>query len=96
MNHTPDNILHPTSCTIEENPYPLRPYILNFKPCPLLSPQLSPPPSEVFVAAIPLVGLEALGAALGELYPGRLEHTMVLVYPTLNHNPNTLRSHGLN
>jgi len=48
------------------------------------------------VAAIPLVGLEALGAALGELYPGRLEHTMVLVYPTLNHNPNTLRSHGLN
>ena len=31
------------------------------------------------MAAIPLVGLEAVGAVLGDRYPGRLEHTMVLV-----------------
>lgn len=36
-------------------------------------------PSEVYVAAIPLVGLEAMGAILGDRYPGRLEHTLVLV-----------------
>ena len=35
--------------------------------------------SEVYVAAIPLVGLEAIGALLGDRYPDRLEHTMVLV-----------------
>lgn len=35
--------------------------------------------TEVFVACVPLVGLEALGAALGDAYPAPLEHTMVLV-----------------
>ena len=35
--------------------------------------------TEVFVACVPLVGLEAVGAALGDAYPAPLEHTMVLV-----------------
>ena len=43
------------------------------------SSSVSSSSSEVYVAAIPLVGLEAVGAALGDRYPDRLEHTMVLV-----------------
>ena len=31
------------------------------------------------MACVPLVGLEVLGAALGESYPARLEHALVLV-----------------
>jgi hypothetical protein len=33
----------------------------------------------VFLACVPLVGLEAVGAALGDAYPNQLEHVMVLV-----------------
>ena len=35
--------------------------------------------SEVYVACTPLVGLEAMGVVMGDKYPGRLEHTMVIV-----------------
>lgn len=38
-----------------------------------------PKPAEVFLACVPLVGFEALGAALGDAYPSQLEHVMVLV-----------------
>ena len=33
----------------------------------------------MFLACVPLVGFEALGAVLGEAYPAQLEHVMVLV-----------------
>ena len=33
----------------------------------------------MFLACVPLVGLEAVGAALGDAYPNQLEHVMVLV-----------------
>jgi len=36
-------------------------------------------PSLVYIARVPLVGLEALEWGLGDRYPGGLEHTMVLV-----------------
>ena len=36
-------------------------------------------PSEVYIARVPLVGLEALEWGLGSKYPGELDHTMVLV-----------------
>ena len=36
-------------------------------------------PAEVFLACIPLVGLEAFGTMLGDNYPTQLEHVMVLV-----------------
>ena len=36
-------------------------------------------PSEVYIARVPLVGLEALEWGLGNKYPGELDHTMVLV-----------------
>lgn len=36
-------------------------------------------PSEVYIARVPLVGLEALEWGLGDKYPGELDHTMVLV-----------------
>ena len=38
-----------------------------------------PKPAEVFLACVPLVGFEAVGAALGDAYPSQLEHVMVLV-----------------
>ena len=33
----------------------------------------------MFLACVPLVGFEAVGAALGDAYPSQLEHVMVLV-----------------
>ncbi len=33
----------------------------------------------MFLACVPLVGFEAVGAALGDAYPTQLEHVMVLV-----------------
>lgn len=35
--------------------------------------------TEVFVARTPLVGLEAIGDVLGDLYPGPLEHSVVIL-----------------
>jgi len=39
----------------------------------------NPKPAEVFLACVPLVGFEAIAAALGDVYPAQFEHVMVLV-----------------